>query len=119
MTIAITAVGKDLESEVDQRFARACYFQVFSSDGSLIEVIDNRRNVCSVFPPRDEICALLQDKRVDLVVTGHFVLGARKALQCAGIRMLQQPSGTVREALQLAIGVRHDPRPTEAQMGAS
>ena len=119
MRIAITAVGKDLESEVDQRFARACYFQVFSSDGSLIEVIDNRRNVCSAFPPRDEICALLLDKGVDLVVTGRFVLGARKALQCAGIRMLEQPLATVREAIQLAIGVRPDPGPTEAQMGVS
>jgi len=108
MKIAITAVGKDLDSEVDQRFARAAYYQLFNSDGTLIEIIDNRRNVYSTFPPRDEVCALLLDKGVGLVVTGRFVLGARKALQAAGIRMLQQPLGTVREALQWAIGEKQE-----------
>ncbi len=119
MRIAIPAVGKDLEAEVDQRFSRACFFQIFSSDGSLIEVIDNRRNVYSTFPPRDEVCALLLEKGVGLVVTGRYVLGARKALQSAGIITLQQPLGTVREALQSAIGVRQDPGPTQHQVGVS
>ena len=110
MRIAITAAGNDLDAELDLRFARACYIMIFSSEGTLLETIDNRRNIYAVKPPRDELCSLLADKKVDILVKGASVSGARNALECAGIRVVEEPSKTVREALERFTRTQADSR---------
>ena len=101
MRIAVTSTGTRLDSEVDPRFARACYILIFDSEGILLETVDNRRNVSSVQSPSSHVCKLLVEKRIDLVLTGTCGMTALQALKTAGIKVEFETWGTtVRSAVE-------------------
>jgi len=117
MRIAVTATGTKLDSEVDPRFARACYILIFDSEGILVEAVDNRRNVATVHSPSPYVCKLLADKQVDLLLTGTCGTAALKSLGSAGIKVAFETWGTtVRGALE---HLRIDAKPPESAAAAS
>jgi predicted Fe-Mo cluster-binding NifX family protein len=104
MRIAITAIGKGSDAEVDLRCERACYILIFSSDGDLIETIDNRRNVYATHSPTGEVSQLLARKNVEVILTGPCGLKSRQAMNNAGIEVVFEYARPVSEALGTFIG---------------
>ena len=45
MKIAITATGKEIDSQMDPRFGRAQYILIVDEDGAVLEAIDNSQNL--------------------------------------------------------------------------
>jgi predicted Fe-Mo cluster-binding NifX family protein len=99
MNIAVTAVGKGCDAEVDLRCERACYILIFSSDGDLIETIDNRRNVYATHSPTSEVSQLLARKKVEVILTGPCGWKSQQAMKSAGIEVIFEHSRPVSEAL--------------------
>jgi len=99
MKIAITTTGKDLSSPVDPRFGRAQYILILDQDGSLLEAVDNSPNVNAMRGAGIQAAKLLADRRVDVLMTGHCGPNAFRTLNAAGIKVVIEQSGTVREAL--------------------
>jgi predicted Fe-Mo cluster-binding NifX family protein len=104
MRIAITALGKSEDADVDIRCERACYILIFNSEGDLVETIDNRRNVYALHAPTGEISQLLARKKVEVILTGPCCWKAREAMESAGIEVVSQEARPVKEALGTFIG---------------
>lgn len=100
MRIAVTAMGSDIESAVDPRFGRAQYILVFDQDGTLLESVDNSENLNSMRGAGIQAGKILADRKVDVLVTGHCGPNAFKTLSAAGIKVVVEQSGKVREVLE-------------------
>jgi len=100
MRIAVTALGKDLDAELDPRFGRARYILILSSDGVIEEVIDNSENLNAMRGAGIQAGKALADKKVEVLLTGHCGPNAFKALHAARIRVGTEQQGKVREAIE-------------------
>lgn len=100
MRIAVTSMGKDLDSQIDPRFGRATYILVIEPDGSLAEVVDNATNVNAMRGAGIQAAKALADRGVGVLLTGHCGPNAFTTLKAAGITVGIEQSGTVREAFQ-------------------
>lgn len=103
MRIAVTALGKGADAEVDLRCERACYILIFDSAGGLVETVDNRRNVYAVQSPAEEVSQLLARKNVGVIVTGPCGWKARHLLESAGIEVICDKTRSVSEALGMCM----------------
>ncbi len=100
MKVAVTATGKDLDSQMDPRFGRAQYIVIASEDGVLEDVIDNSQNLNAMKGAGIQAAKLLADRKVDALMTGHCGPNAFTTLTAAGIKIVVDQSGTVKEALE-------------------
>ncbi|MGB6068224.1 MAG: NifB/NifX family molybdenum-iron cluster-binding protein [Desulfomonilaceae bacterium] len=100
MKIAITSMGKELDSPIDPRFGRAQYILIVEQDGILIEAVDNSQGFNALNGAGIQAGKLLADRKVDVLITGHCGPNAFKTLQAAGIKVVAEQSGLVREALE-------------------
>lgn len=98
MRIAITSVGTDLNSDVDPRFGRAQYILIVEQDGTLAEVVDNSKGFNAMNGAGIQAGKLLSDKKVDVLMTGNCGPNAFKTLDAAGIKVVVNQSGTVKQA---------------------
>jgi predicted Fe-Mo cluster-binding NifX family protein len=99
MKIAVTSTGKDLDSELDPRFGRARYILLVDPDGTVLEVLDNAKGTNAMSGAGIQAGKLLADRNVSILMTGHCGPNAFKTVQAAGIKVVVEQSGTVREAL--------------------
>ena len=99
MKIAVTARGPDLDSEVDPRFGRAKYILIADEQGNLLEAIDNSENVNAMRGAGIQAAKTLADKKVDVLMTGFCGPNAFKSLKAAGVKVVADQTGTVRDAL--------------------
>jgi predicted Fe-Mo cluster-binding NifX family protein len=100
MRIAITAMGQELSSEVDPRFGRAQYIVIADTSPAVLEVVDNSRNINAMSGAGIQAAKLMADKKVDVLMTGHCGPNAFRALQAAGIKIVVEQSGTVKDAIE-------------------
>jgi predicted Fe-Mo cluster-binding NifX family protein len=100
MKIAITAMGKEIDSQVDPRFGRAQYILIVDQDGAILEAIDNSQNLNAMRGAGIQTAKILADRKVDVLMTGHCGPNAFTTLKAAGIKVAIEESGTVEEALQ-------------------
>jgi predicted Fe-Mo cluster-binding NifX family protein len=100
MKIAVSAVGPNLDDEIDPRFGRAPYLQIVDPEGTLLEVIDNSANRNAMGGAGIQAGKSLADRKVDVLLTGRCGPNAVRALDAAGIRVVEDQSGTVREAVE-------------------
>jgi predicted Fe-Mo cluster-binding NifX family protein len=99
MKIAITAKGQDIDAEVDPRFGRARFIVIVDENGNVLEALDNSSNVNAMRGAGIQAGKMLSDKKVDVLMTGYCGPNAFRALSAAGIQVVMEQSGTVREAL--------------------
>ena len=99
MKIAITAKGRDIDAEVDPRFGRARFIVIVDENGTVLEALDNSNNVNAMRGAGIQAGKMLSDRKVDVLMTGHCGPNAFRALDAAGIQVVVEQSGTVREAL--------------------
>ena len=100
MRVAVTAMGPDLDAQIDPRFGRAQYILIVESDDRLVDVIDNSVNRDSMRGAGIQAGKTLADKQVDVLLTGNCGPNAFQALRAAGVKVGTEQRGTVREALQ-------------------
>ena len=98
MRIAITAGEPTLDADVDPRFGRCAYFVIVNTDTMDFEAIENP-NTALGQGAGIRSAQLVAGKGVNLVLTGHCGPKAYEALLAAGIGVVLECSGIVRDAV--------------------
>lgn len=99
MKIAVTSKGKDLYSEVDPRFGRAAFFLIVDSETGEYEVLDNGENVNAFKGAGIQAARMISEKGAEVLVTGFCGPNAFKAIQAANIKVANNASGSVIDAM--------------------
>jgi len=99
MKIAVTAKGKTLDCEVDQKFGRAAGFIVYDTDSKTFEAVDNAQNVNAMQGAGIQAAQKIAEMNVDALITGHCGPNAYRTLTAGGVKTFSGASGTVQEAL--------------------
>ena len=100
MKIAITAQGKDLDSQVDPRFGRAAYILIVDIVDEKVEVLDNSENVNAFKGAGIQAAVMVGDSGADVLLTGFCGPNAFKTLAAAGVKVANDASGKVKDALE-------------------
>ncbi|MFH2124240.1 MAG: NifB/NifX family molybdenum-iron cluster-binding protein [Pseudomonadota bacterium] len=101
MKIVVSATGMNLDSPVDPRFGRAACLLIIDSDtGTLMEAIDNTQGRDAAQGAGISAAALVADKGVKAILTGRVGPKAMPVIEKAGIQVVSDVSGTVREAVE-------------------
>jgi predicted Fe-Mo cluster-binding NifX family protein len=103
MKIAVTSVGKTLDSEVDQRFGRAAYFIIIDTEVMDFNVIENESVAAGGGAGISSAKAVI-DAGAEAVLTGNCGPNAQRTLSAADVRLYAGVTGTVAEAVDLFKG---------------
>ena len=99
MKIAVSSRGPNLDSEVDPRFGRAQFIVVVDSETLAFETLDNNENLNAFKGAGIQAASAVSEKGAEVLLTGHCGPNAFKALQAAGVKVANDASGTVRDAV--------------------
>lgn len=99
MRIAVSAAGPTLDSEVDPRFGRCRYFIIADADTLEFESFENSSQTASGGAGVAS-AQLVAGKDVTAVLTGNCGPNAYRTLEAAGVEVITDVSGTVRDAIQ-------------------
>jgi len=99
MKVAVTAVGNDLDAEVDPRFGRAPYFLIVETDDMSFEALVNEAAEASggAGPAAAQAVA---DAGAQVVLTGNCGPNAHRTLEAAGVKVFIGVAGNAREAVE-------------------
>jgi len=100
MKIVISAEGPDLEAQVDPRFGRSSYFLLVNPESLEYEVLSNGENLQAPQGAGIQAAALVARQRLAAVLTGHCGPKAFHTLEAAGIPVIVEVQGSVRDAVQ-------------------
>jgi len=100
MRIAITSRGNDLDSAVDARFGRAEWFVYYDTDTKIFEAANNEQQYN--LPQGAGIQAATQviDKGANVLLTGHCGPNAFQTLSAAGVNVVVNVGGRVKEVIE-------------------
>ncbi len=99
MKIAVSAVGNQLESIMDQRFGRAAYFLIADSETLKFEAIDNTA-AASAGGVGIISAQTMVDKGVEAVITGNVGPNAMNVLNTAEIPIYRGTLSSVRQNIE-------------------
>lgn len=99
MKLAISATGRDLDSNVDPRFGRCAYFIIVDPETMEYEAFENQSAALSG-GAGIQSAQFVASKGVDVVITGNCGPNAARTLQAAGIKVITGFNGTVRQAIE-------------------
>ena len=99
LKIAVTSQGKDLESPMDPRFGRAAYILIVDTISDEVEVLDNSENVNAFKGAGIQAAVTVSDRGAKVLLTGYCGPNAFKTLKAAGIKVANDVTGTVRDAV--------------------
>jgi predicted Fe-Mo cluster-binding NifX family protein len=101
MKLAITSVGKSLDSAIDERFGRARYFLVVESDtGEILDFVDNVERQHAAHGAGVQAAQAVTEKNVEWLITGNIGPNAFSLLSAAGVKIGTGAEGTVRDVLE-------------------
>ena len=99
MKIAITSKGKDLDSQIDPRFGRAAYILIVDTRRPGVEVLDNSENANAFKGAGIQAAVTVSDRGVKVLLTGYCGPNAFKTLSAAGVKVANDVTGTVQDAI--------------------
>ena len=99
LKIAITSKGKDLNSPMDPRFGRAPYILIVDTLNHKLEVLDNSENVNAFKGAGIQAAVMISDRGAKALLTGYCGPNAFKTLNAAGVKVANDLTGTVRDAV--------------------
>ncbi len=99
MRIAITSMGKALESDIDPRFGRAAYFVIVDPDSMAFEAVANTQNLNLPQGAGIQAGKTIVENHVDVLVSGHCGPKAHKVLQAGGVKIMTGAKGCVADAV--------------------
>jgi len=97
--ICVTSQGDNLDSQVDPRFGRCQYFIIVDTESLEFEAVKNP-NIDGMGGVGIQSAQFVASKGVSAVLSGNFGPNASQSLHEAGIKMVPNVSGTVREAVE-------------------
>jgi len=100
MKIAITANGKDLDSNIDLRFGRAYGFIIYDLDNGKHNFVDNVQNLEAAQGAGIQAAQTVVNQNVEALITGHCGPKAFKVLSAADIKIYVGAEGSVKDAIQ-------------------
>lgn len=100
MKIAVSANGPTLDAEVDPRFGRAPYLLIVDPETLEFETVANQINLQAAQGAGIQTAALVARYKPAVVLTGHCGPKAFQTLQAAGIKVIVEVHGTVRQAVE-------------------
>lgn len=103
MIIAVTAQEGRIDSPVDPRFGRAAYFMIANTETMEVYGHDNSAGVGASNGAGTGAAQLLAEEKVNVLYTGKVGPKAADALEKAGIKVVEETSGTVEEVLRAAM----------------
>ena len=103
MKIAITSLGEDLNSQVDPRFGRAAYILIVDTLHDGVEVLDNSENINAFKGAGIQAAAMVSREGAEVLLTGYCGPNAHKTLQAAGVKVVNDVSGKVQDAIDALI----------------
>jgi predicted Fe-Mo cluster-binding NifX family protein len=98
--IAISASGPTLEATVDPRFGRAPYLLIVDPDTLEFEAVANQMNLQASQGAGIQTASLVARYKPQAVLTGNCGPKAFQTLQAAGIQVIVEVSGPVRQAVE-------------------
>ena len=98
MKIAVSSVGKTLDSQVDQRFGRCPYFLIIDSETLEFEVVTNAA-AGAMGGAGIQAANSIVGEGVKAVITGNVGPNAFQTLSAAGKVIITGASGTVKEVI--------------------
>ena len=99
MKICITSLGDTLDSQSDERFGRCSYFIFVDTDTSEFEAVANQ-NQSGMGGIGIKSGQFVAEKGAKVILTGHVGPNAAKTLQAAGIDVVVDVSGSVKEVIE-------------------
>jgi len=99
MKVAVTAVGKDLDSQIDPRFGRCAYFVIVDTDDMSAEVFENE-NMNLGSGAGIQSAQFIAEKGGKVLITGNVGPNAARTLSAAGVELISGQTGTVRQAVE-------------------
>ncbi|OEU56417.1 MAG: dinitrogenase iron-molybdenum cofactor biosynthesis protein [Desulfobacterales bacterium C00003106] len=100
MKVAVTSRGTDLDSEVDPRFGRAAYILIVDSETLEFEVLDNSENANAFGGAGIQAGTMVSDRGAEVLLTGYCGPNAFKTLDAARIKVVNDASGSVKDAVK-------------------
>ena len=100
MKIAITAMGTDLESQVDPRFGRTQHFIFINTETMEFEAVSNESAGGVMHGAGIQTSQLISEKGLTKVITGNVGPNAFQTLTAAKINVFHAENVTVREAVE-------------------
>ena len=99
MKLAISAMGRDLDAQVDPNFGRCQCFIIVDSDTLDFEAIENP-NIGLMSRAGIQSGQMMADRSVRVMLTGNIGPNAFQTLSAAGVQVMAGIKGTVREAIR-------------------
>jgi predicted Fe-Mo cluster-binding NifX family protein len=99
MKIAVTSVGKDMDSKVDPRFGRAAYFAIVDTETMEFEAVENA-NIAAAGGAGINSAKAVIDAGAQAVLTGNCGPNAERTLRAGGVKLYTGVAGTVAEAIE-------------------
>jgi len=99
MKIAVTSVGKDMDSQVDPRFGRAAYFALVDTETMAFEAMEND-NVSAGGGAGISSAKNVIDAGAVAVLTGNCGPNAERTLRAGNVKLYTGVTGTVAEAVK-------------------
>ena len=100
MKVAISSVGKTLDSAIDPRFGRAASFILVDTDTGEHQAVDNSQSLHAMQGAGIQAAETVARLSADYVITGHCGPKAFRALQSAGIKVILGVEGTAADAVE-------------------
>jgi predicted Fe-Mo cluster-binding NifX family protein len=100
MKIAVSSEGQHLSSIVDQRFGRAKWFVFYDTE---TDEFESHKNTQAMNLPQGagiQAARQVVDREAEVVLTGHCGPKAFQTLRAAGVKVVVEVSGTVKEAIE-------------------
>jgi len=101
MRVAVTSKGMLLDSEIDPRFGRAPYILIVDTDTLDFEVVDNSSNVNAFKGAGIQAATMVSDRGAEVLITGYCGPKAFATLEAAGVKVVDDITGKVRDAIKI------------------
>lgn len=99
MKICITSQGDDWDALIDQRFGRCQYFIFVDLETRALEAVPNH-NVAGTGGVGIQSGQLVAQRGAEVVLTGKVGPNASQTLEAAGIKVVLDVAGTVKDAVE-------------------
>ncbi len=99
MKIAVSSLGPDKESQIDQRFGRCKYFALYDTENKEFTYIDNEAQ-SAAGGAGIQSAQTLSNSGVQIVLTGNVGPNAHQTLTAANITIITGVIGKVIEAIE-------------------
>ena len=99
MKICVTATANSLDAQIDPRFGRCSYLVIIDSETVQFEAIPNMA-AGATGGAGIQVAQTITSKGVKLLITGNIGPKAFGALSAAGIEIVTDAFGTIREAVE-------------------